>query len=90
MLQKIPNEPFQPRYMLCMLSCVELFDSPWTIALQASLSMGFPRREYWSGLFFASPVDLPNPGIKPPSPALAEGFFTADPSGKPQITEDPS
>ena len=42
---------------------------PWTIACQASLSMGFPRREYWSGLSFSSPRDLPNPGIEPVSPA---------------------
>ena len=49
------------------------FVSPWTIACQAPLSMGFPRQEYWSGLPFPSPGDLPNPGIKPMSPALASG-----------------
>ena len=74
MLQKIPNEPFQPRYMLCMLSCVELFDSPWTIALQASLSMGFfPGENTGVGLPFPPPGDFPDPGIKstfPASPAL--------------------
>ena len=43
---------------------------PWTIACQASLFMGFPRKEYWSGLSFPSPRDLPNPGIKPWSPTL--------------------
>ena len=43
---------------------------PWTVAHQASLSMGFPRQEYWSGLPFPSPADLPHPGIKPGSPAL--------------------
>ena len=42
----------------------------WTVACQASLSMGFPRQEYWSGLPFASPGDLPDPGIKPVSLAL--------------------
>ena len=42
----------------------------WTVACQASLSMGFSRQEYWSGLPFSSPGDLPNPGIKPGSPAL--------------------
>ena len=43
---------------------------PWTVALQAPLSMGFSRQEYWSGLPFPSPGDLPDPGIKPVSPAL--------------------
>ena len=46
------------------------------------LSMGFRRQEYWSGLPFPSLGDLPDPGIKPMSPALAGGFFTAEPSGK--------
>ena len=52
---------------------------PWTIAHHAPLSMGFPRQEYWSGLPFPSPEDLPNPGIKPPSPTLAGGLFSAAP-----------
>ena len=58
---------------------------PWTVAHQASLSMGFPRQEYWSGLSFPSPGDLPNPGIKPvslASPTLAGGVFTTWPPGK--------
>ena len=46
------------------------FATPWTIALEASLSVGFSRQEYWSGLPFPSPGDLPNPGIEPVSPAL--------------------
>ena len=46
------------------------------------LSMGFPRQEYWSGLPFPSPGDLPDPGIDPVSPALAGGFFTTEPPGK--------
>ena len=58
------------------------FATPWTIACQAPLSRRFPRQEYWSGLPFPSLGDLPNPGIKPRSPALADGFFTAEPSGK--------
>ena len=45
--------------------------------------MGFPRQEYCSGLLFLSPEDLPDPGIKPTSPALADRFFTAEPPGKP-------
>ena len=55
--------------------------TPWTAALQAPVSMGFPRQEYWSGLPLASPGDLLNPGVKPTSPALAEGFFTIKPQG---------
>ena len=51
-------------YMLLLFSHVWLFVTPWTVALQASLSMGFPRPEYWSGLLFPSPADLPDPGIK--------------------------
>ena len=52
------------------LSRVQLFATPWTVAYQASLSMGFSRQEYWSGLPFPSPGDLPEPGIEPTSPAL--------------------
>ena len=60
-----------------------LLRPPWTVVHQAPLSMGFSRQEYWSGLPFPSPGDPPNPGIKPVSPALADGFFTAEPPGKP-------
>ena len=55
---------------LICFSHVQLFTTPWTIAHQASLSMGFSRQEYWSGLPFPSPGDLPDPGIEPRSPAL--------------------
>ena len=65
------------------LSRVQLFATPWTVASQASLSMGFPRQEFWSELPFPSPGDLPDPGIKPVSPALAGELFTAEPLGKP-------
>ena len=57
--------------------------TPWTVARQAPLSMGFPKQEYWSGLSFLSPGDLPNPGIEPVSPALAGRLFTSEPPGKP-------
>ena len=57
------------------------FATPWTVAHQAPLSMGFPRQEYWSGLPFLSPGDLPNPGIELVSPALTGGFFTVEPPG---------
>ena len=52
------------------LSHVRLFETLWTVAPQAPLSMGFSRQEYWSGLPFPSPGDLPDPGIEPRSPAL--------------------
>ena len=57
--------------------------TPWTIILQAPLSMGFPRQEYWSGLPFSSLGDLANLGIELVSPALTGGFFITEPSGKP-------
>ena len=62
-----------------MLSHVPLFATLWTVAHQALLSTRFPRQEYWSGLPFPPPGDLPDPGIKPQSlmsPAFAGGFFT--------------
>ena len=59
---------------------------PWTTAHKATLSMGFSRQESWSGLPFPSPGDLPNPGIEPVSPALADGFFTTESPGKPKYS----
>ena len=56
--------------------------TPGTLAYQASLSMEFPKQEYWSGLLFPSPEDLPDPGIEPTSPALAGRFFMTEPPGK--------
>ena len=53
-----------------------------TVARQAPWSIGLPRQDQWCGLPFPSPVDLPDPGVKPMSPALAGEFFTAEPSGK--------
>ena len=61
------------------LSCVQLFATPWTVACQAPLSMGFSRKEYWSGLPCPSPAGLSDSGMEPMtlvSPALADGFFT--------------
>ena len=63
--------------------CPRLFVTPWTVAHQAPLSLGFPRQEYWSRLPFPSPGDLPDPEIKPASPIPAGGFFSAEPPGKP-------
>ena len=61
---------------------VWLFATPWTVARQAPLSIGFLRQEYWSVLPFPSPGDILNPGIEPRSPAFAGGFFTTEPPGK--------
>ena len=66
---------------------VHLFATPWTVPRQAPPSMEFSRQKYWSGLQFPSPGDVPDPGIKPVSPALAGRFFTTEPPGKP-ITPD--
>ena len=65
--------------MLSHFSHVQLFVTLWTVAYQASLSMGFSRQKYWSGLAFPAPGDLPDPGIEPTSfmsPALAGSFLT--------------
>ena len=66
-----------------LLSPVQLFVTPWTVVYQAPLSMGYLKQEYWSGLPFPSPGDLPNPGIKPVPPALAGRFFIAERPGLP-------
>ena len=58
------------------LSHVRLFVTPWTVAYKAPLSMGFSRQEYWRGLPFPSPGDLPNPGIEPWVSSIAGRFFT--------------
>ena len=87
--------PFLPHWSACglphtvkvkSLSRVRLFVTLWTIARQALLSMGFSRQEYWSGLPFPSPGDLPDPGIEPRSPALRADALTSEPPGKPSHT----
>ena len=65
------------------LSRVWLFATLWTVAHQTPPSMGFSRQEYWNGLPFPSPGDLPDPGIKPRSPALQADALTSEPPGKP-------
>ena len=67
------------------LSCVRLFETPWTVAYQAPPSMGFSRQECWSGLPFPSPGNLPDPGIEPRSPALQADALPSEPPGKPII-----
>ena len=76
-----------PTYMYAQsLSCVQLFATLWIIACQAPLSMGLSQQEYWKGLPFSPPGDLPDPGIQPASPVapeLAGSIFTTEPPGKP-------
>ena len=64
------GKPMQVKVRVKSLRRVQLLVTPWTVAYQASPSMGFSRQEYWSGLPFPSPEDLPDPGIEPGSPAL--------------------
>ena len=66
-----------------LLSHVRLFATPWTVVYQAPPSIAFSRQEYWSGLPFPSPGDLPNPGIKPGSPELQTDALLSEPPGKP-------
>ena len=63
----------------------ESFATPWTLAHQAPLCMGFPRQEYWSGLPSPSLGNVPNPETETSSPTLTGRFFTTEPSWKPQI-----
>ena len=65
-------------------SCVQLFETPWTVACQAPLSKEFFRPEYQNVLPFSSPGDLSNPGIEPRSPALQVGSLSSEPPGKPK------
>ena len=69
--------------MCAVLSCSALFDSatPWNAACQAPLSMGFSRQEYWSGLPFPPPGDLPNPEIEPRCPTLQADSLLSEPPG---------
>ena len=68
---------------MTLLSCVQLSAIPWTVAHQAPPSMAFSRQEYWSGLPFPSPEDLPDPGIEPRSPTLQADTLPSEPPGKP-------
>ena len=70
------------KFKVKSLSRVRLFGTPWTVAYQAPQSMKFPRQEYWCGLPFPSPGDLPNPGIEPGSPALQAEALLSEPPRK--------
>ena len=67
---------------------MRLFATPWTVAYQAFPSMGFSRQEYWSGLPFPSPGDLPSSGIKPGSPALQADALNSEPPGIPSLVKE--
>ena len=62
-------------------------ETPWTVACQVPLSMGFPRQECWSGLPFPSPGDLPDPGIEPTPPALQADSLLSEPPAKPCVSQ---
>ena len=68
-----------------LFSHIRLFATLWTVAYQAPPSMGFPRQEYWSGVPFPSPGDLPDPGIDPGSPTLEADALISEPPGKPYM-----
>ena len=72
--------------MCWLLSCFWFFETPWTVAHQVPLSMEFCRHKYWSRLTFPSPGDLPNPGIKPRSPALQANSLPSELPGKASST----
>ena len=69
-----------------LLSCVQLFATPWTVAYQSPQSMGFSRQEYWIELLFPSPGDLPDPGMEPGSPTLHADSLLSQPLGKPIVS----
>ena len=75
---KDPDTQFSSVTQLCPTLC----DPSWAVVCQIPLFMGFPRQEYWNGLPFPSPEELPDPGIEPASLALAGRFFTPEPPGK--------
>ena len=81
--QLVKSLPAMQESEMKSLSHVGLFATLWTVGCQASPSMGFSRQEYWSGLPFPSPEDLPDPGIEPRSPALEADALTSEPPGKP-------
>ena len=70
-------------HVCLLLSRIQLFVTPWTVAFLASLSLEFSRQEYWSGLPFPSPGTLPDPGIEPGSPALQRDSLPPEPPKKP-------
>ena len=85
-LVEVKKRGYKRNVVLFRCSVVsDSFVTPWTVACQAPLSMGFPRQEHCTGLPFPSPGDLPDPGIEPRSPAWVGRFFITEPPGKPCI-----
>ena len=80
------ESPFIPLLVFSHFSHVQLFATLWTVTRQAPLSMGFSRQEYWSGLPWPPPKDLPDPGIKSASPVLQADSLPTEPPGKPDYT----
>ena len=78
-----PHSEVKVKVKVKPLSRVRLFATPWTVAYQAPPSMGFSRQEYWSGLPFPSPGDLPDPGIELRSPTWQADTLTSEPPEKP-------
>ena len=81
--QQLESDVEQQKVKVKSLSRVQLFATPWTVAHQAPPSMEFSRQEYWSGLPFPSPGDLPDPGIEPGSPALRADALPSEPPENP-------
>ena len=89
----VPGEISAPSDIRCVCSSfshVQLFATLWTVARQASLSMGFSRQEYWIGLPFTSPGDCPDPGIEPRSLALQAESLPSEPPRKSRYADDTS
>ena len=85
MISEVPKVINDTKHLVAgvlSLSCVRIVLTPWTVACQAPPSLGFSRKEYWSGGPFPSPRDLPGPGIKTASSCIAGRFFTTEPPGK--------
>ena len=80
-IKKYTDNKERKKVKVKALSHVRLFATPWTVAYQAPPSMEFSRQEYWSGLPFPSPGDLPDPGVKPGSPALQADALPSEPPG---------
>ena len=72
---------FKVKVKVKLLSHVQFFSTPWNVAYEAPLSMGFSMQESWSGFPFPSPGDLPNPGLEPGSPALQTNALPSEPPG---------
>ena len=87
-LEDFEHNLINMRVKVKSFSRVWLFATPWTVAYQAPLSVGFSRQECWSGLPFLSPGDLPNPGIEPRSPALQADILPSKPPGKPSMRDE--